>query len=85
MLDEYDIRLGQGSGPKEVEGDHKTPTGMYFVIQKHSGVFDGPYAAYFGGYWIRFNYPEAGLKEYRERKLEVFSNVDAMMSSLSHD
>lgn len=28
---------------------------------------------------------EAGLKEYREGKLEVFSNVDDMMASLSHD
>ena len=28
---------------------------------------------------------EAGLKEYREGKLEVFSNVDDMMDSLSHD
>jgi hypothetical protein len=32
---------------------------MYFVIQKHSGSFDGPYAAYFGGFWIRINYPNA--------------------------
>jgi hypothetical protein len=32
---------------------------MYYVIQKHSGDFDGPYAAYFGGYWIRINYPNA--------------------------
>jgi murein DD-endopeptidase MepM/ murein hydrolase activator NlpD len=59
MVEEYDIGLGQASGPKELEGDHKTPTGMYFVIQKHSGVFDGPYASYFGGYWIRINYPNA--------------------------
>ena len=28
---------------------------------------------------------EAGLKEYREGKLEVFSKVDDMMTSLSHD
>jgi hypothetical protein len=32
---------------------------MYFVIQKHSGEFDGPYAEYFGGYWMRINYPNA--------------------------
>jgi len=30
---------------------------MYFVIQKHTGVFDGAYAPYFGGYWMRINYP----------------------------
>jgi len=28
---------------------------------------------------------DAGLKEYHEGKLEVFSNVDEMMDSLSHD
>jgi murein DD-endopeptidase MepM/ murein hydrolase activator NlpD len=59
MVDEYDIGLGQGNGPKEIEGDRKTPLGMYFVIQKHSGDFDGPYAPYFGGYWLRINYPNA--------------------------
>ena len=28
---------------------------------------------------------EAGLKEYREGKLQSFTNVDEMMDSLSHD
>ena len=28
---------------------------------------------------------DAGLKEYREGKLEFFSNIDDMMDSLSHD
>lgn len=59
MVNEYDVSFGQGRGPKEVEGDNKTPAGMYFVIQKHSGRFDGPYGAYFGGYWIKINYPNA--------------------------
>src|SRR5207302_10698714 len=49
---EYQVSLGQASGPKWVEGDNKTPVGMYFVIQKHRGKFDGPYAPYYGGYWI---------------------------------
>lgn len=30
---------------------------MYFVIQKHRGDFDGPYGAYYGGHWIKINYP----------------------------
>lgn len=30
---------------------------MYFVIQKHQGKFDGPYGDYYGGYWIKINYP----------------------------
>lgn len=54
---EYEVSFGQGSGQKLVEGDNKTPVGMYFVIQKHQGTFDGPYGAYFGGHWIKINYP----------------------------
>lgn len=54
---EYDVSLGKGKGPKQVEGDNKTPVGMYFVIQKQQGAFAGPYGAYFGGYWIKVNYP----------------------------
>jgi murein DD-endopeptidase MepM/ murein hydrolase activator NlpD len=54
---EYDISLGQGKGPKEVQGDNKTPKGMYFVIGKHRGQFDGAYGAYYGGHWIKVNYP----------------------------
>jgi murein DD-endopeptidase MepM/ murein hydrolase activator NlpD len=54
---DYDISLGQGEGEKQLEGDNRTPKGMYFVVQKKSGDFPGPYGAYFGGHWIRINYP----------------------------
>ena len=54
---DYDVSLGQGHGPKEIEGDNKTPAGMYFVIQKHQGSFEQPYGNYYGGYWIKVNYP----------------------------
>ena len=54
---EFDVSFGQAKGSKRVQGDNKTPTGMYFVIQKHQGQFDGPYGAYYGGYWIKVNYP----------------------------
>ena len=54
---EYDVSLGQGKGQKLVEGDNKTPKGMYFVIKKHRGDFEGPYGAYYGGHWIKINYP----------------------------
>jgi len=59
LKNEYDVSFGQGRGPKEIEGDNKTPSGMYFVIQKHTGSFTGPYGAYYGGYWIKVNYPNA--------------------------
>jgi murein DD-endopeptidase MepM/ murein hydrolase activator NlpD len=54
---EYDVSFGQTSGAKQQEGDNKTPVGMYFVIQKHRGKFEGPYADYYGGHWIKLNYP----------------------------
>ena len=59
MSGEFDVSFGQGNGAKQVQGDNKTPTGMYFVIQKHRGQFDSPYGAYYGGYWIKVNYPNA--------------------------
>ena len=68
LIAEYDISLGQGRGQKRAEGDNKTPVGMYFAVQKHNGTFDGPYGDYYGGHWIRINYPnkydaERGLAE----------------------
>ena len=54
---EFNISLGQGVGAKEVEGDNKTPKGMYYVVQKHRGEFPGPYGAFYGGHWIKVNYP----------------------------
>jgi murein DD-endopeptidase MepM/ murein hydrolase activator NlpD len=59
LVREYDVSFGQASGPKRLEGDNKTPVGMYFVIQKHQGKFPGPYGDYYGGYWIKINYPNA--------------------------
>ncbi len=57
LRSEYDVSFGQAKGVKEIEGDNKTPKGMYFVVQKHRGEFDGPYSAYYGGHWIKINYP----------------------------
>jgi murein DD-endopeptidase MepM/ murein hydrolase activator NlpD len=57
LRNEYDVSFGQAKGRKETQGDNKTPKGMYFVVQKHRGEFDGPYGAYYGGHWIKINYP----------------------------
>jgi murein DD-endopeptidase MepM/ murein hydrolase activator NlpD len=54
---EYDVSFGQERGRKRLKGDNRTPQGMYFVTQKHRGQFDGPYGAYYGGHWIKINYP----------------------------
>jgi hypothetical protein len=65
---EVEIGLGQAAGQKRREGDLRTPKGIYFVVDKLRGKFDGPSAEYFGGYWIKINYPGAtdaawGLRE----------------------
>ncbi len=54
---EYEVGFGQSKGAKRVQGDNKTPAGMYFVIQKHRGKFEGDYGEYYGGHWIKINYP----------------------------
>ncbi|HEV7682166.1 MAG TPA: peptidoglycan DD-metalloendopeptidase family protein [Pyrinomonadaceae bacterium] len=59
LVREYDVSFGQSSGPKQLQGDNKTPVGMYFVIQKHKGTFAGPYGEYYGGHWIKINYPNS--------------------------
>jgi hypothetical protein len=57
MTGEYDVSFGQSKGQKRIQGDNRTPKGMYFVIAKERGAFDGDYGAYFGGHWIKINYP----------------------------
>lgn len=54
---EYHVSFGQAKGQKRVQGDNKTPKGMYFVTNKHRGQFDGAYGGYYGGHWIKVNYP----------------------------
>jgi murein DD-endopeptidase MepM/ murein hydrolase activator NlpD len=57
LQSEHDVSFGQAKGQKRVQGDNKTPMGMYFVTNKHRGQFDGTYGAYYGGHWIKVNYP----------------------------
>jgi murein DD-endopeptidase MepM/ murein hydrolase activator NlpD len=54
---EMEIGLGQESGQKRREGDLRTPKGIYFVVDKQKGSFGGQWGEYFGGYWIKVNYP----------------------------
>lgn len=65
---DLDISLGQAKDQKQIQGDNKTPKGMYFVTQKYRGTFPGKYGAYYGGHWIKINYPnvydaERGMEE----------------------
>ena len=56
---EVEIGLGQESGQKRREGDLRTPKGIYFVVDKQKGSFGGEWGEYYGGYWIKVNYPGA--------------------------
>ena len=55
----FQVAFGQEAGQKLRQGDNRTPKGLYYVTQKSTGPFGGPAAAYFGGYWMRVNYPNA--------------------------
>ncbi|WP_074957506.1 L,D-transpeptidase family protein [Myxococcus fulvus] len=52
-----EVGFGQGEGPKQERGDNRTPVGMYFIVQTVRGNITGPYSAYYGGHWLRVNYP----------------------------
>ena len=55
---EVEIGLGQASGQKRREGDLRTPKGIYFVVDKQKGQLRRRTGGeYFGGYWIKVNYP----------------------------
>jgi hypothetical protein len=55
----WEIARGQGDGVKELRGDLKTPRGLYDVVGKSLGPFGGAYADYYGGVWLKVNYPNA--------------------------
>lgn len=56
---EWEIGRGQVEGAKEQRGDLRTPRGLYFVVEHSTGPFAGDFADYFGGAWVKLNYPNA--------------------------
>jgi lipoprotein-anchoring transpeptidase ErfK/SrfK len=56
-LGTYEVGFGQAEGDKERRGDNRTPKGVYHVVARSTGPFSGPVAEYYGGYWIKLNYP----------------------------
>lgn len=56
---QWEVGQGQVTGAKEWRGDLKTPHGLYFVVQKSTGPFGGPWGLYYGGVWVKVNYPNA--------------------------
>lgn len=64
----WEVGRGQAAGVKTVRGDLKTPRGLYFVTDKSTGPFGGDFAGFYGGHWVKVNYPNAfdaarGLEE----------------------
>ena len=55
----WEVGRGQAEGLKTVRGDLKTPRGLYFVTDKSTGPFTGDFAGYYGGHWVKLNYPNA--------------------------
>ena len=53
------MAFGQQEGRKRLQHDLRTPLGMYFVVEKSRGPFAGPYGDFYGGHWIKVNYPNA--------------------------
>jgi murein L,D-transpeptidase YafK len=67
---DFEVGFGQEEGRKRRQGDLRTPLGAYFVVGKSRGPFAGPSAAYYGGHWIKINYPNAYDAEWgRAREL----------------
>lgn len=73
----YDVSFGQRKGRKQRRGDLKTPRGMYFVTDKKKGRFGGDYGAYYGGHWIKINYPNAFDAERGTRERLIGEKVKA--------
>lgn len=58
-IGDFEVAFGQQEGRKRLQHDLRTPLGMYFVVEKSRGPFPGPYGGFYGGHWIKVNYPNA--------------------------
>lgn len=68
LVGTHGVSFGQAAGRKERRGDNRTPKGAYFAVQRSRGPFDGPVGPYYGGIWVRIDYPNPwdaarGLRE----------------------
>ncbi len=57
QLGEYQVGFGQEAGRKRLRGDNRTPRGAYFVVHRYRGEIGGEWGAFYGGHWIKVNYP----------------------------
>ncbi|MHB8874090.1 MAG: L,D-transpeptidase family protein, partial [Myxococcaceae bacterium] len=87
---DLEVAFGQETGAKRQRGDLRTPAGMYFVIEKRKGEFPGAYGDFFGGHWIKVNYPnafdaKAGLAEGRVTAAQAEAIGDAWRKRAATD
>jgi LysM repeat protein len=55
LLKSYPVALGDGGpGAKQVQGDHKTPEGFFYIVDK---IIFNPMDEFLGTRWIRLGYP----------------------------
>ncbi len=57
LITSYEVGFGQSPGHKREQGDNRTPKGMYFVTRKALIQSTDGVDAYYGGHWIKINYP----------------------------
>jgi murein DD-endopeptidase MepM/ murein hydrolase activator NlpD len=81
MKGEIAVSFGQSKGQKRIQGDNKTPKGMYFIIQKHRGKFAGDYGQYYGGHWIKLNYPNKYDASFGKSKGLITAEQEAKISA----
>ncbi len=57
-LKTYPVQLGDGGlGPKERQGDHQTPQGFFYIVEKSILT---PNDEFLGSRWLRLGYPNSG-------------------------
>jgi hypothetical protein len=61
---DFEVAFGQEGGRKRRQGDLRTPLGVYFVVGKSRGPFGGPSPEFYGGHWIKINYPNGDDAEW---------------------
>jgi hypothetical protein len=72
---DFEVGFGQKEGRKHLQHDLRTPLGQYFVVAKSRGPFPGAYGGYYGGHWIKVNYPNGYDADWGRRQGIVGRNA----------
>ena len=80
QVGEYEVAFGQAKGRKRLRGDNRSPRGMYFVTSKYRGKITGEYGAYYGGHWIKINYPNRYDAKWGAKHKKISSKTAGVMT-----